>query len=234
MNAKILITLILAVAVQMTIVPAQAATNVYPANNGFELPDSITGGGAPTYGWYTTNQASWTLSYSGIAANGVLGLTNAANGNYDGTTSTFGQAAYIGGGGSGTNSVAGYIRGDVIAPILGNATVTLSLKAQSLASPNPINVFMGLSSGGPSTLLGSFTPTSETNFTTFTTTNLFNVTNGTSYRIVIFGTQTGTSAPYTFVDNVFVSIPEPSTLALVAAVMGLVLVRHLSRKRQDG
>lgn len=100
---KILITL-LALA-QIAIASTKAAVIYYPTNNGFEAPDVVSGGGA-NYGYFDQATSGWVLSYSGIVANGALEFENTTNGSSDGTTSAFGQAAYIGG----TSGSAGYIR----------------------------------------------------------------------------------------------------------------------------
>src|SRR3989442_1318728 len=69
----------------------QALVTIYPVNDGFEVPDQGSGGGAYSY---NTGGATWSLvGGAGLAANGsAFGVSGASNGNANGgATSTSGQ-----------------------------------------------------------------------------------------------------------------------------------------------
>ena len=91
------------------ITDARAAT-LFPADNGFEVPDQGTDFTLRPLG------ASWSfLGSTGIAANGsAFNVSNAPNGNSDGTTSSNGQAAFFQAGdgtlaaGSFSQSISGF------------------------------------------------------------------------------------------------------------------------------
>lgn len=170
---------------------------VYPKNNGFETPDK--GFGEKAWGWPGSDH-DWIFGYSGIAANGALGLTGeAVNGNSDGTTSTAGQSAYIGGGHpSDGEKMPGFISQELTLPD-GIATVTFTMKAKSLDNLNAVKVFLGPANQNLK-LVGVFSPTSDSEFTKFTT-NPTRVSAGV-YRLTMMGTVEGTDAPITFVDDV--------------------------------
>jgi hypothetical protein len=93
LTMKYLIT-ILVIVTGLFITLTTQATTIFPANNGFEVPDL---GSGPDAFLYNPPGASWTfVSNSGIAANSSrFFVSNAPNGNSDGTMSTAGQAAFL-------------------------------------------------------------------------------------------------------------------------------------------
>jgi hypothetical protein len=194
---------------------------VYPANNGFEVPNLGAGGGAYGYGSAEAVAAGlpalppgsgWTFTgTAGIAANGsAFGVSGATNGNQDGTTSTSGQAAFIQGYAFApfhfaVNSMSQTIDGFDD----GFAAVTFSLEQRPGGGNNPINVRLDGQD------LGTYLASSSSFFDTITT-PFVPVTAG-SHTLSFISTNNSGGDNTQFIDNVVVInvVPEPASLILV-------------------
>ncbi len=192
---------------------AQAAMNLYPTNDGFELPSlnnsnpglNFEYGNIPGY-----NITAASGDY-GVTANGsYFNLNGATNGNHDGTTSALGQAAFLGGGINISQDIANFAAG--------TATVSVSLENRvnnGTGNVNPIEVMVD------GTVVGTFAPTSSDNFTVFTS-DAIAVTAGT--HTVSFLGLADPETYETFVDDISVTnvgvVPEPS-IGLLFGCLGL-------------
>jgi hypothetical protein len=225
-------TMVASLALFLFVNPSRAQADViFPANNGFEVPDQGTpdySSGGTNYGVGTAPTGTgvgWTfMGNSGVSANGsVFGTSNATNGNSDGTTSTVGQAGWIQ-----ANFANAEIAQDVAGFVAGTASITFSLEARPGAAGNPIDVLLD------GTNFGTFTPTSSSSFTTFTTIDT-DVTAGSHYLQFIGVGDTAGDDIMSFVDNVSINnapdaTPEPSTWAMLLG--GFALLGGLLRSRQ--
>jgi hypothetical protein len=181
---------------------------IYPANNGFEVPDLGAGGSAYGYGSPEAVAAGlpalppgsgWTFTgTAGIAANGSnFGVNGASNGNSDGTTSTSGQAAFI----------QGYAFAPFNFPVnsmsqtfggfnSGFAAVTFSLEQRPGLGDNPIDVQLDGQD------LGAYLASSSSSFETFTTPAI-PVTAG-NHTLSFISTNNSGGDNTQFIDNVSV------------------------------
>ncbi len=191
-------------------------------NPGFESP-TVVGPGSFIY---TTNVTGWT--FSAFDSNGGTGLTGNGSGfgpqDIGGASDPNGglQAALMQGGGVISQSV-NFTSG-------GNVALSLFIEARgSAGGGNPLLITLD------STVLtfagfGTLSATSGSVFD-FAISDTFAVTAGT-HLLTIAGTLPFSTGDFTtFIDQVsFDAIPEPSTLALIAS--GLVMVLLAARRRR--
>jgi hypothetical protein len=188
------------------LVGASAAT-INPLNDGFE--EANLGGGFSAY-QYSPPSTSWTyhsaaaVAGAGIAANGsVFGVTGATNGNYNGATSTVGQAAFLQMG-DGTLGQNGAYISQMISLAAGSYDLNFSLEGRLNYGANGVNVFVnGVQIGGtlfPASL-GSFNDVSL---------NLGNLAAG-SYAIAFAGQGANGRDVTTFIDNIAIVSTVPDS-----------------------
>jgi len=217
---------LMAALIAFLIADARAAT-LFPANNGFEVPDQQTGF------VYRPTGASWSfLANTGIAANGsAFNVSNAPNGNSDGTTSSNGQAAFFQAGdgsilgGSFSQSISGFQAG--------TASVSFLLESRG---PFPMGQLLVMLDN---TVLGTFSTSSSSAFVPEATISV-PVTAG-SHTLFFIPNGSNSIGEDGFVDSVSINntaagVPDVSstwTLLLlgIGATFGLNL---LPRKAMPG
>ena len=210
---------------------------IYPANNGFELPNlqsNTSGnyqyplgvGGAVTLA--DQGGSGWTFSgLTGVADNGSdpngnsFDVVNATNGNADGTMSSFGQAGLIQNDNSFTSFGPSVISQAITLAQPGNVSVTFAIEQRDTRGNNPIDVTFDNFD------LGTYEALSGSSFNTVTTPSVF-LTAGT-HTLSFTGTNTQDADNTQFIDNVQVnfnrlllntipnmSVNEGSTLTFTA------------------
>jgi hypothetical protein len=221
-----------------------SATVIYPVNNGFEVPD-LTGTGYTNAYEYNvpSSVGTWTFTGgSGVANNSSgFGVAHAPNDNSDGATSTYGQAAFIQGIGTISQTITGVTGGTVSLTFLMENRGGDEVHPDPTNNPglevevyNPIDVTL-VDSNGDSTDLGTYSPPAANNDTsTFqtVTTSTVDVAGGT-YTVEFTGTNSENSdagGVTSFIDSVQISnaVPEPASIGLLSiGALGL-----LSRRRK--
>lgn len=201
-----------AMAATVGIMGATSATAiVYPVNDGFEVPDLGSGGGAFAYG---PGGATWSfVGGAGLAANGsAFGVSGASNGNVNGgATSTSGQAGFIQGG---DGTFGGSVIEQVGLSLTGDFKVLFDMEDRPEGNGlNPIAVYLTDTIAG-NVYMGTFTPAFEgAGFAPFATG--FYTSVGTVTTVHFVGVGNGSDVT-SFIDNVqFNTVPEPSTLMLI-------------------
>ena len=209
------------------LVGASAAT-INPLNDGFEESDLGTG-----Y-QYSPPSTSWTyhsaggVAGAGIAANGsAFGVTGATNGNYNGATSTVGQAAFLQMG-DGTLGANGSWISQMISLAAGSYNLNFSMEGRLGYGANGVDVFVnGVQIGGtlfPANL-GSFNDVSV---------NLGNLAAG-SYTIAFAGEGANGRDVTTFIDNIgiFSSVPDSggTLLLMLSSAAGLFSMGRLASRQ---
>jgi hypothetical protein len=197
------------------LVGASAAT-INPLNDGFE--EANLGGGFWAY-QYSPPSTSWTYhGNAGIAANGTaFGVTGATNGNYNGATSTVGQAAFLQMG-DGTLGQNGSYISQMISLAAGSYDLNFSLEGRLNYGANGVNVFVnGVQIGGTlfAASLGSFNDVSL---------NLGNLAAG-SYAIAFAGQGANGLDVTTFIDNIAIvsTVPDSGGTFLLMLCSGAAL-----------
>jgi hypothetical protein len=200
------------------IADARAAT-LFPANNGFEVPDQQNGF------VYNPAGASWSfVGDTGIAANGsAFNVSNAPNGNSDGTTSSNGQAAFFQAGdgtlveGNFSQSISGFQAG--------TASVSFLLESRG---PFPMGQLVVMLDN---TVLGTFSTSSSSAFVAEATIAV-PVTAG-SHTLFFIPNAGNNIFEDGFVDSVSInntprSIPDTGTTGSLfgLALMGLAFLRR--------
>ena len=200
------------------ITDARAAT-LFPANNGFEVPDQ---GSDFTY---RPVGASWSfLGSTGIAANGsAFNVSNAPNGNSDGITSSNGQAAFFQAGdgtlegGSFSQSISGFQAG--------TASVSFLLESRGPFPMGQLVVTLD------NTVLGTFSTSSSSAFVPEATISV-PVTAG-SHTLSFIPNGSNSIGEDGFVDSVSInnaskSVPDPGTTGSLfgLSLMGLAFLRR--------
>jgi hypothetical protein len=229
---------VLSVTCVFLLAAAAQASIIYPINDGFEVPDLGSGGGA--YGYGPDGQGAglpglpsappgWTfVGLTGIAAKGsAFGVNNATNGNHNGATSTSGQAAVIQGG----NGFFGVSKPSEIYQTIsgfggGTASVTFSIESRGAAT-NSIDVKLD------SQDLGTYMASSSSSFNTITTPTVA-VTPG-SHTLYFISINPDGQDNTQFIDNVSLTntvVPEPTSLSLLGiGAAGLVGSAWLRRRQ---
>ena len=204
-----------------------SAVILYPLDNGFEninLNPTVSEGTSLVTG---LGASAWTFTTnSGLVSNNIdptngapfggIGVTNATNLNNAGsaTTSGNGQAAWLEAfsGGNMNQTFGGWLDGE--------ATITFGLQAWKGSTAAAV-----LTVRFNSTIVGTFNTTNQGTFTSFTTLP-FATTAGT-HNISFQG---GVGNPYVFVDNISVTVPEPTSIVLLGLSIGFLTLG--SRKRR--
>ena len=200
------------------LVGASAAT-INPLNDGFE--EANLGNSFWAF-QYSPPSTSWTyhngVGGAGIAANGsAFGVTGATNGNYNGATSTVGQAAFLQMG-DGTLGQNGSYISQMISLAAGSYNLNFSMEGRLNHGANGVNVFVnGVQIGGtlfPANL-GSFNDVSL---------NLGNLAAG-SYAIAFAGQGANGRDVTTFIDNIAIvsSVPDSGGTFLLMLCSGAAL-----------
>jgi cell surface hyaluronidase len=224
MNLRSVLSLFL-VALGMTVLPGHAQI-LYPADNGFETPDLGTPGGSNVGYLYNPTGTPWTFSgNAGITANGgQFDVEGATQGQHDGASSSAGQAGFVQGLGSISQSV--YLTG-------GEYSLTFDIEGRGGVffpefSPDEVSVSLG------GTQLYDAVP-GTTLFTDVTSSTTALLPAG-YYNLVFSGETSGDFS--SFVDNIRINqtdaipvvAPEPSSV--VAFVMGLAALAVVRRSRR--
>jgi hypothetical protein len=210
--------------------PASAANIV--ANDGFETPDEyiLWGSAFNAYDTPSGTSASWSFQgSSGIAANGsAFNVSNAPNGNSDGTTSTLGQAGFIQQG-DGTITDGGSAS---ISQVLTLNAGTYDFSVQTEGRPsgfNPLTAILYNAALTTDYLDLNFTPTSSTSFNAVTSS--FTVPTTGQYDLYFVGDGNDGNDVTSFIDNAEVTaVPEPASMSLVVA--GAIILIPLMRSRR--
>jgi hypothetical protein len=216
-----------------------SAAEIYPVNDGFEIPNLGSGSNAFGYGdanpyglgvptFIPNAGQGWTFTgTAGIAANGSgFNVTGATNGNQNGgATSTSGQAGFIQNGYGTPNTISQTLTGYDGGP----TEVTFSLELRRTNDPTTaVDVKLnGID-------LGTYSAASTSSFNTVTTPIVY--IPGGSYQLTFTGVNGANGQDNTdFIDNVSVNVvPEPSmpVAFLSLAAIGLLLVARRSRGAQ--
>ncbi len=220
--------------VALTFSPAYGGITLYPANNGFELPNLTGNGGGQGNAYGYANQLGgegpltipgWTFTGgSGVAANGsAFGVSGAVNGNHDGTMSTYGQAGLLQGGDgtlTGTSisqSVGGFVAGV--------AVINFSAENRACCSggSETLNVFLN----------GALIDTVVAPSGSFQDYSTLAVPVSAGANTIAFAGRTSGGDQTVFIDTVSITntpspTPEPASVVVwsVACAAGLFVIRR--------